>query len=239
MRAFEAGRFFSVTVLLLAISVMSLASAAHAKTPRPAVVRVAAPEKGGTAYGSGTLVGVTDKHGLVLTNWHVVRDATGTISVEFPDGYRSAATVLKTDETWDLAALLIWRPKNIEPVSIASAEPNSGEFMTIAGYGSGEYREASGKVTQFVAPQGDHPFEIVEVGTEARQGDSGGPIINRRGQLAGVLFGSANGRTAGSHCSRVRWFVRRALGTMPRLALAVLPNTARNTSTVRAQSPRQ
>ena len=47
---------------------------------------------------------------LVLTNWHVVSDAKGTIEVVFPDGFRSAAKVISTDRTWDLAALAIWKP---------------------------------------------------------------------------------------------------------------------------------
>lgn len=189
--------------------------------PRPAVVRVRASENGGASLGSGTLVGRTAKHGIVLTNWHVVRDATGQISVRFPNGFRSAATVLDTDETWDLAALMIWRP-DVEPVSIANKKPQSGDRLTIAGYGSGTYREATGKVTQFVSPGEDQPFEMVEVDVEARSGDSGGPILNEDGQMAGVLFGSAKGHTNGSHSRRVLWFIKRALAKTPKLAASIV-----------------
>jgi len=193
-----------------------------AEEPRPAVVRVAAIENGGTSYGSGTLVGLSEKHGLVLTNWHVIRDATGQISVRFPDGFRSAATVLKTDEDWDLAALLIWRPKTTPAVMIAEKPPEDGETLTIAGFGSGAYREASGKLVQFCSPGEGHPFEILEVNVPARNGDSGGPILNKKGQLAGVLFGTADGRTNGSHSGRVRWFLKRALTRVPTLAKSIL-----------------
>ena len=48
---------------------------------------------------------------------------------------------------------------------------------------------------------------MVEVAVSARQGDSGGPIFNSRGELAGVLFGEGHGRTSGSYCGRVRWFL--------------------------------
>jgi hypothetical protein len=48
---------------------------------------------------------------------------------------------------------------------------------------------------------------MVELSAAARQGDSGGPIFNRRGELAGVLFGTAWGQTTGSYCGRVRWFL--------------------------------
>ena len=44
-------------------------------TPHPAVARIIVPEGGATAYGSGTLVDVRDQYGLVVTNWHVVRDS--------------------------------------------------------------------------------------------------------------------------------------------------------------------
>jgi hypothetical protein len=48
---------------------------------------------------------------------------------------------------------------------------------------------------------------MVELSTAARQGDSGGPILNARGELAGVLFGAGWGRTTGSYCGRVRSFL--------------------------------
>ena len=54
-------------------------------TPHPAVVRVMVPERNATSHGSGTLVDTHDRYGLVVTNWHVVQDATSTIMVVFPD----------------------------------------------------------------------------------------------------------------------------------------------------------
>src|SRR5436190_19348383 len=63
-------------------------------TPHPAVARIIVPEDGATAFGSGTLVGVNKDHGLVITNWHVVRDGTGRVAVVFPNGFRSPAKPL-------------------------------------------------------------------------------------------------------------------------------------------------
>jgi S1-C subfamily serine protease len=174
--------------------------------PHPAVCRIVAPERNAVSYGSGTLVDVRGEHGLVLTNWHVVRDATEKIEVVFPDGFRCAARVLKTDKDWDLAALAVWRP-NAEPVKLAAVPPARGDVLTIAGYGSGNYRAASGHCTQYVSPSARLPFEMVEISTEARQGDSGGPIFNTQGELAGVLFGAGQGTTSGSHSGRVSLFL--------------------------------
>ena len=86
--------------------------------PHPAVVRVAVPERDGASYGSGALVAVNESSGLVLTNWHVVRDVAGPIVVYFPDGFRSVAYLLRTDREWDLAALAIRRPK-VAPIPLA------------------------------------------------------------------------------------------------------------------------
>ncbi|MHB8971539.1 MAG: S1 family peptidase [Pirellulaceae bacterium] len=175
-------------------------------TPHPAVVRVLAEDPDGMAQGSGTLVEVREQFGMVVTNWHVVRNASGAVNVIFPDGFRSAARVLQVDRDWDLAALLIWRPK-VVPVPLAGEAPRPGDPLTIAGYGTGVYRTAPGQCTQYLAPGTDRPFEIVEVSTAARQGDSGGPIFNARGELAGVLFGSDGGSTSGSYAGRVREFL--------------------------------
>jgi hypothetical protein len=173
----------------------------------PAVVRIYAAEKGSQSIGSGTLIDVREQYGLVITNWHVIRDATGEISVVFPDGFYSAARVVKSDQDWDLAALSIWRPK-MPPVRISNELPKPRDLLTIAGYGSdGIFRAVTGPCTQYLAPSAKHPHEIIELGVSARQGDSGGPIFNSRGELSGVLFGSAGNTTAGSYGGRVLQFL--------------------------------
>jgi len=174
--------------------------------PHPAVVRVIVPEEGATSFGSGTLVDLRGEFGLVITNWHVVRDAKGMTEVVFPGGFKSKARALKVDPDWDLAALVIWRPP-VEPVSIASIAPQPGDLLTICGYGQGSYRAATGRCTQYYAPRLDFPRHMVELDVEARQGDSGGPIFNTQGELAGVLFGAGQGTTLGSFGGRVDSFL--------------------------------
>ncbi len=202
-------------------------------TPHPSVARIIVPEKDGQSYGSGTLIDVNGQHGLVVTNWHVVRDASAEITVVFPDGFRSPAQVVKVDQDWDLAALSVWRPTSAAPVPIAPLAPKPGESLTIAGYGSGDYRAALGVCTQYLAPSERHPYELVEVAAEARQGDSGGPILNERGELAGVLFGSGPGYTSGSYAGRVREFLATVLpsnsGSGQTAIAAVPPPPATNT----------
>jgi hypothetical protein len=180
----------------------------------PAVARIVAPGSGSISYGSGTLVYADERYGLVITNWHVINEATGPISVHFPDGFYSLGSVESVDRDWDLAAIAIHKP-NARPVPLANEAPRPGEMLTIAGYGSGTYRAVSGPCTQYVAPGETFPFEMVEVAVSARQGDSGGPILNSRGELAGVLFGEGHGRTSGSYCGRVRWFLSSVVPSLP------------------------
>jgi hypothetical protein len=180
---------------------------ATGQTPRPAVARIVAPDAGGTSVGSGVLVDANASQALVLTNAHVVRECRGAVLVQFADGFQSAGTVLRKDEAWDLAAIVIWRPE-IQPLPIARSLPAVGEPLTIAGYGRGPYREQSGPCTQYLSPGSGLPNELVELAATARQGDSGGPILNGRGEVAGILFGEGDGRTIGAAASRVRGFLK-------------------------------
>jgi S1-C subfamily serine protease len=180
---------------------------AETNVPHPAVARIIVPERDGTAFGSGTLVDVRDKYGLVVTNHHVVGHAAGPIEVVFPNGFRSLARSLRMDSEWDLAAIVIWRPENITPVKLSTRAPRPGDILTICGYGQGQYRSITGRCTDYYAPSIGQPLELVELDVEARQGDSGGPILNAQNELAGVLFGAGRGTTLGSFGGRVKGFL--------------------------------
>jgi len=180
--------------------------AAEGMRPHPSIVRVIAEDGEAESHGSGTLIGVDAEHGYVLTNWHVVHQATGRVIVQFPDGFESAATVMKTDEIWDLALLVIWRP-TADPMPLSPQPPQPQEPLTIAGYGQGPFRAAQGRFTDHASPSESAPFDMFEVSVAARQGDSGGPIVNQRGELAGVLFGTGDGMTTGTKVDRVRKFL--------------------------------
>lgn len=197
------------------------------KTPHPGVARIIAQEKDGASFGTGSLIFAQGDQALVITNWHVVRDANpSSIYVFFADGFQTAATVVKADRDWDLAALSVRKPPTATPISIARTAPRAGDWLCIAGYGSGDYRAAAGRCTQYVSPGMNLPYEMVEVGAEARQGDSGGPIFNEQGELAGVLFGSAQGTTSGSYAGRVLNFLQGVVPVEIPLANNVAPPTA-------------
>lgn len=176
--------------------------------PRAAVCRITASDGPSRISGSGVLVSVSGTTGTVLTNWHVVRSHRNAITVSWPNGMSSPATVVASDEAWDLAALVVPRPA-VEPVPLAAAAPKLGDRLTIAGYGpAGKYLEQSGPVTDYLSPTGKHVRQFVEVQAAARQGDSGGPMFDADGRLAGVLFGCRDGLTCGSCSTRLALFLQ-------------------------------
>ncbi len=178
--------------------------------PRPAVCRVVGSSGASIVAGTGVLVRVSGTSGLVLTAWHVVRGHRDAIEVTFPDGSTTPARVVAWDQDWDLAALAVGRP-DADPVAIAAQAPRKGDRLTIAGYGpAGVYREQTGKVTDYGSPTRDHAAQFVELEGAARQGDSGGPIFDQAGELAGVLFGAARNRTIGSCSTRLALFLAEA-----------------------------
>lgn len=184
--------------------------------PRPVVARVSAATGPSLDIGSGVLVQVAGDTGIVLTNWHVVRGNRHAVTVAWPDGTKSAGRVLAWDDAWDLAAVAVARP-GAPPVPIAAQAPRIGDRLTIAGYGPhGKYLEQTGEVTMYASPTGRHPQQWVECRAAARQGDSGGPMFNADGELAGVLFGARDGLTVGSCSTRLRAF----LASVPKPAAA-------------------
>ena len=175
--------------------------------PHPAVVRITVTERDAIAGGTGTLVSAGGDVGVVVTSAHVVRQAAGPIVVYWPGGARSGARLLKTDAVADLAALLVWRPGSTSPVAIAAAAARPGELLSMAGYGSGDYRRQTGRAVKYVAATRDGPNDVLEVSAATRSGDSGGPVFNARGELAGVLFGCRAGASYATDSARVAAFL--------------------------------
>jgi hypothetical protein len=190
---------------------------AKSDQPFPNIARLVAFDKKGQSFGSCSYIGSAGDYGVIISNWHVICEADGLVHVYFPSGFSSFGAIIQFDRKWDLAVIVISKPPvSIPPLPIMQTAPRPGEPLWIAGYGSGSYRIASGYCVEYLAPEiprnGVAPsYEIIKLSTTARQGDSGGPILNKNGELAGVLFGSDMiASTAGSHCERVKWFLKQA-----------------------------
>ena len=175
---------------------------------RGSVVRVANLTGSSRCHGSGTLVHNDDSRGIILTCGHLFRDEIGTITVRFSDGRSVDAELLAVDQTWDLAALAIVRP-GVAPVKIAADCPVPGEQLESCGYGTdGNYRCSRGRALGYAKTLATQTHETLQISGCVRQGDSGGPVLNRRGELVAVVWGTDGQSVMGTFCGRIRRFLR-------------------------------
>lgn len=194
-----------------------------ATEPHPSVARIIGFEDHSVnTSGSGTYLGEWENYGLVLTNDHVIADAKGLVQVHFPNRNAYYAAVVSKDSDWDLALLMLSKPKGIPSVKVTETPPRINDPLWIAGYGRGRYRLAGGHCLMYVVLSDKEkkkslPAEFLDVSTFARDGDSGGPIFNAKGELAGVLCASNEETTVGSYSGRVRKFLHQSYEKMQRL----------------------
>ena len=170
------------------------------RSARGAIVRICVMTGGSQSLGSGTLIDKNTEFGLVLTCAHLFRDGAGRVTVVFPDNRGYGAKLLKSDAQADLAALLIYAP-TASPVFLAESVPARGAWAASCGYGPyGRFACNRGRVLGYAS-------EIVEISGAARQGDSGGPVLNGQGQLVAVLFGTDGKVVDGTSCGIARSFL--------------------------------
>jgi len=168
---------------------------------RKAVVRIVVAEGPSTSRGSGVAIGGN----RVLTAWHVVRtnSSKNIPTVYFQDGNQSRAKVIKTDDAFDLALLECEAAPPVAAV-LAAGEPSG--TLTVTGYGPhpSTFRESRGRIVGRARPSREHPMDHIIVSTGARQGDSGGPVFNERGEVAAILWGSDGSQTYATHSGRIQ-----------------------------------
>lgn len=198
--------------------------AATPETRRSSVVRITFPEKDRkTASGSGVVVGYGGKT-MILTAHHVGEERIGDGTVHYPDGTKIVGRVVMEDPDYDLAVMEC--DKYAAPALAIAAPPAEGKFLVLAGYGSRPYtyREAGGKIVGRWRPASGLPDEQIEISNWAREGDSGGPVFNESSEVAGILFGSRDGRTWATHSGRIVRFLNGESRRAPASAAAACPN---------------
>lgn len=177
-------------------------------TPHGAIVRVMNERGRERTFASGSVVETDDEGAIVVTAGHLFREYTGRVTVQFSDSETCAAELLDVDEQHDLAALRVDAGKRAA-LSIATQPPRPGDALTSCGYGpDGRFAVSRGQALGYVSLDG-RAADVLELSGAARQGDSGGPILNAAEELAGVLFGTDGKRVDGAHCGTVREFIAR------------------------------
>ncbi|MCU1345639.1 MAG: peptidase and chymotrypsin/Hap [Acidimicrobiia bacterium] len=167
---------------------------------RPAVVVIQSKGKAGAgkdSLGTGVIV---NAQGDILTSLHVVQDAA-TIKVSFADGTDSTASVKSSDGDHDIAVLTPATLPQVVVPAVLGGGAQIGEEAFAVGHPLGLVDSLSAGVISgldrtFALPNGKTLAGMIQFDTAVNPGNSGGPLLNRGGQVIGIVTGLAN--TAGN-----------------------------------------
>jgi S1-C subfamily serine protease len=148
------------------------------------------------SLGTGTIV---DANGDILTSLHVVANAT-SIQVTFADGSSSSASVASQQPQNDIAVLKADKlPAQVVPAVLGN--PNAmhvGDEAYVVGNPYGLYSSMSaGVISGF-----NRTFQptntnlnlkgLIQIDAAVNPGNSGGPLLNRYGEVIGIVEGLVN-----------------------------------------------
>jgi 2-alkenal reductase len=139
--------------------------------------------------GSGFII---DAQGHVVTNSHVVADAV-ELSVEFHDGTTVSATVVGQDEMQDIAVIQLTLTDGVELPGIVPFGDSSlvrpGDRVVAIGSALGEFTNTvtEGTVNAVGRSLGGYGLSnLIQHDAEIWHGNSGGPLLNMKGEVIGV-----------------------------------------------------
>jgi len=156
---------------------------------RPGQQPEAPEEFRGSSLGSGFLLSAD---GYVLTNNHVIKDATD-IRVRLSDGREFSAKVVGHDQMTDVALLQLQNvPKDLPPPVVLgdSDALRQGDFVVAMGSPFGLRDTAtlgivSAKHRAGINPGGTYD-DFIQTDAAINPGNSGGPLFNLRGEVVGI-----------------------------------------------------
>jgi putative serine protease PepD len=183
----------------------TVAAAAAAISPSVVTVNVTNGNQGGT--GSGIVI---KSDGYILTNNHVVtldsqtQAGANQITVTLPDGSTTAATVVGTDPSDDLAVIKVAAANLTSAAFASSAALVVGQTVVAMGAPLGlSNTVTSGIVSALARPVATGSgtsgsiFDAIQTDAAINPGNSGGPLVDLNGHVVGVNSAIA-GTGAGS-----------------------------------------
>ena len=138
---------------------------------------------------------MVSESGQILTNAHVVGD-DDTPSVETYEGQTFAAKTFRRGSEVDLALLQVdppsgdWTPMKVVRVAL----PEVGSEVYIIGHPVGLGWTITRGIVSAVRKAGEvAPIEMIQTDAAISPGNSGGPLLDRYGQLVGVVVSKLAG----------------------------------------------
>jgi serine protease Do len=159
-------------------------------------------EKQQVGAGSGFIV---SEDGLVLTNKHVVSESDAEYTVFTNDGEKYKAKVLALDPMQDLAVLKIDEDKIFIPAKLGNSDSiQIGQTAIAIGNALGQFTNTvsvgvvSGLQRTVSAYDSSRSFSetlqgTIQTDTAINSGNSGGPLLNLKGEVIGVNTAIAEG----------------------------------------------
>jgi len=142
---------------------------------------------------------VFDQEGYIITNAHVVEDAT-KIVVRLHDERELEAKVIGSDAKTDIAVIRIEGAENLVPVSLGDSDSlKVGEWVLAIGNPFGLDHTLTAGI---VSAKGRrisrrNPYDdFIQTDAAINPGNSGGPLVNLAGQVVGInsaIFSSGGG----------------------------------------------
>jgi S1-C subfamily serine protease len=164
---------------------------------QPSIVLIQSKnDSGEESLGSGVII---SDQGLILTALHVVDGAT-EIQVTYADGTQSTAQITTAQTDDDIAVLQPDQlPSKVVPAVLGN--PNAmrvGDEAYAVGNPFGLYSSMSAGVISgfgrsFQPENTDRTLRgLIQIDAAVNPGNSGGPLLNRAGQVIGIITGIAN-----------------------------------------------
>lgn len=136
--------------------------------------------------GSGVIVDAGD--GLIITNYHVIKDAQD-IQVSLVDGRTFTAQLKGSDPELDIAVLAI-EGKNLSEVALAdSSKARVGDFVVAIGNPFGLGQTVTTGIVSALGRSGlgiEGYENFIQTDASINPGNSGGALVDLRGHLVGI-----------------------------------------------------
>jgi serine protease Do/serine protease DegQ len=148
-----------------------------------------------TSLGSGVIVDA--EKGLILTNFHVIKDAY-QINVTLTDGRELSAEIIGRDADTDVAVIRV-AGKNLSQIPMAdSSKLRVGDFVVAIGNPFGLGQTVTSGIVSALGRSGlgiESIEDFIQTDASINLGNSGGALVNLRGELVGLntaIYGSGN-----------------------------------------------
>ncbi len=160
----------------------------------PGVVSIAAQQPNGYSFGTGFIV---ERSGYLLTNYHVIDDGTALEVMLLSDNTRYDARVVGFDEEFDLAVLKIdGRDLPVLPLGDSDELKTGSQIYAIGNPMGNLYGSMSEGIVSALGREGEdvpNGLAMIQISAPLNTGNSGGPLLNGRGQVVGIVSAKITG----------------------------------------------